>query len=244
MPLRAVMAKNLTIRGFVLPTSPHADRKRAQTDMARFIASPGRILSVDGTNIDPRHNLTDLISAKKIGDTVTLAVESSDKGQGSQSRDLKVTLEKNPASDAPYAGIQYTAAPRRFGHGPRADAMIPAGVLVAEVAKDGPASKAGIEAHDIITRIQGAAATSPKEVFDAVTARKPGDTLGVTVRHAGDGRDVDVTVTLGANPNDASKAWMGVTTRSLAEMMVPGPDGLGGTPGPRMTQPGSPSPGI
>ena len=49
VPLRTVMAKNLTVRGFVLPTSRHADRKRAQTDMARFIASPGRILSVDGT---------------------------------------------------------------------------------------------------------------------------------------------------------------------------------------------------
>jgi NADPH2:quinone reductase len=48
VPLRTVMAKNLTIRGFVLPTSPHADRKRAQTDMARFIATPGRMLSVDG----------------------------------------------------------------------------------------------------------------------------------------------------------------------------------------------------
>ena len=30
-------------------TSPHATRKRAQTDMARFIATPGRVLPVDGT---------------------------------------------------------------------------------------------------------------------------------------------------------------------------------------------------
>ncbi len=44
--LRAVMAKNLTVRGFVLPTSPHPDRKRAQTDIASFVRSPGRILSV------------------------------------------------------------------------------------------------------------------------------------------------------------------------------------------------------
>lgn len=48
VPLRQVMAKNLTIRGFVLPTSPHPDRKRAQQDMAAFIASPGRMLSVAG----------------------------------------------------------------------------------------------------------------------------------------------------------------------------------------------------
>ncbi|MDR3534166.1 MAG: NADPH:quinone reductase [Rhodopila sp.] len=46
--LRALMSKNLTVRGFVLPTSPHATRKRAQSDIAAFIRSPGRILSVAG----------------------------------------------------------------------------------------------------------------------------------------------------------------------------------------------------
>ncbi|MFI5368684.1 MAG: PDZ domain-containing protein [Spirochaetia bacterium] len=202
------------------------------------------ILSVDGTKVGPRHNLTDLISAKKIGDTVTLAVESSDQGQGQPPRDLKVTLEKNPTSNVPYAGIQYTATPPRFGRGPRADAVIPAGVFVAEVAQDGPASRAGIEAHDIITKIQGVAVTNPREIFDAVTAHKPGDTVAVTVRHAGDEKDTDVTITLGANPTDATKAYMGVTTRSLVEMPVPGPGGTDGAPGQHMTRPGNPSPGI
>jgi NADPH2:quinone reductase len=44
--LRGLMAKNLTIRAFVLPTSPHAARKRAQSDIAAFVRTPGRILSV------------------------------------------------------------------------------------------------------------------------------------------------------------------------------------------------------
>ena len=44
--MRGVMAKNLTIRGFVLPTSPPAARKRAQSDIAAFVGTPGRILSV------------------------------------------------------------------------------------------------------------------------------------------------------------------------------------------------------
>jgi NADPH2:quinone reductase len=43
---RTLMARNLTLRGFVLPTSPHPDRKRAQNDIASFIRAPGRILSV------------------------------------------------------------------------------------------------------------------------------------------------------------------------------------------------------
>lgn len=46
--LRVLMGKNLTIRGFVLPTSPHATRKRAQLDIAAFIRTPGRVLSVAG----------------------------------------------------------------------------------------------------------------------------------------------------------------------------------------------------
>jgi NADPH2:quinone reductase len=46
--LRALMAKNLTVRGFVLPTSPHGARKRAQLDIAAFIRTPGRMLSVAG----------------------------------------------------------------------------------------------------------------------------------------------------------------------------------------------------
>jgi NADPH2:quinone reductase len=46
--LRALMARNLTVRGFVLPSSPHADRKRAQQDIAAFIRSPRRMLSVAG----------------------------------------------------------------------------------------------------------------------------------------------------------------------------------------------------
>jgi len=46
--LRLLMAKNITLRGFVLPSSPHADRKRAQADIAAFIRRPGRMLSVAG----------------------------------------------------------------------------------------------------------------------------------------------------------------------------------------------------
>lgn len=49
VPLRRVMQMNLAIHGFTLPTSPHAQRKRAQTDIAAFVAKPGRILSVAGS---------------------------------------------------------------------------------------------------------------------------------------------------------------------------------------------------
>lgn len=202
------------------------------------------ILSVDGTNVDPRHSLSDLIGAKKIGDTVTLSVESAAQGPGASPRDMKITLEKNPASNLPYAGIQYTAAPPRFGRGPRGGAFMGPGVFVADVAADGPASKAGIKARDVITKVQGVAVTDPKEVADAVAAHKPGDTLSVTVRHATDDKDTDVSVTLGANPNDAAKAYMGVSMSAFMGLPGPGPRGFGGMLRQRMAPPDNTPPGI
>jgi NADPH2:quinone reductase len=45
----ALMQKNLAVYGMVLPSSPHESRRRAQSDIARFIATPGRMLSVAAT---------------------------------------------------------------------------------------------------------------------------------------------------------------------------------------------------
>jgi NADPH:quinone reductase len=74
VPLGTVMAKNLTVRGFVLPTSPHADRKRAQSDLTRFIATPGRILSV--ADRFPLHQTAAAHMAVERGDKIgTVVVE-------------------------------------------------------------------------------------------------------------------------------------------------------------------------
>ena len=48
LPVRDVMGKNLALYGMVLPTSPLESRRRAQADIARWTATPGRILSVAG----------------------------------------------------------------------------------------------------------------------------------------------------------------------------------------------------
>jgi NADPH2:quinone reductase len=46
IPARLLMQKNLTLRAMVLPTSAHEGRRRAQSDIRRWVATPGRILSV------------------------------------------------------------------------------------------------------------------------------------------------------------------------------------------------------
>ncbi|HUJ77361.1 MAG TPA: PDZ domain-containing protein, partial [bacterium] len=133
------------------------------------------ILSVDGTTVDERNALSDLVAARKVGDTVTLSVSSW--GQR-DTRDVKVTLAKSPDKDAAWLGLQYLAAPARFA-GP---GMLN-GALVVDVTADGPAAKAGITARDVVTKIDGKDIGGPAEVVAAVSAHKPGDALTLTVIH-------------------------------------------------------------
>src|SRR5271156_5797078 len=46
LPVRDLMQKNLAVYAMSLAGVPHPDRKRAQTDIAAWTATPGRILSV------------------------------------------------------------------------------------------------------------------------------------------------------------------------------------------------------
>jgi S1-C subfamily serine protease len=87
------------------------------------------------------------------------------------------------------------------------------GVLVASVAKGGPADKAGIEGGDtsatiegaevtlggdIITKIDGNEIASMEDLVEAIDAKKPGDQLEVTVLRGG--AEKSLSVTLGNRP--------------------------------------------
>jgi NADPH2:quinone reductase len=48
VPMRTLMGRNLSVRAMSLPGSPHEARRRAQSDIAHWVAAPGRILSVAG----------------------------------------------------------------------------------------------------------------------------------------------------------------------------------------------------
>jgi len=188
------------------------------------------VLSVDGTTVDERNALADLVASRKVGDTLTLAVSSW--GQ-EDTHDVKVTLAKSPDTDAPWMGLQYLAAPARFG----GRAMMN-GAIVVDVTAGGPAAMAGITARDVVTKIDGKDIGSPAQIIQAVGAHKPGDTLTLTVVHRPDGKASDVSVTLGQNPSDPSRPWLGVTLRELGFAPGAGTDGFG--PGMR----GSPSVGA
>ena len=71
----------------------------------------------------------------------------------------------------------------------------PVGALVSSVATDSPASKAGLEVGDIITRYNGTEVISSSELPSLVARATPGSSAKVEVLR--DGRAKDFTVTLG-----------------------------------------------
>lgn len=72
------------------------------------------------------------------------------------------------------------------------------GIVVSAVMPEGPAAKAGLVVHDVITNIAGDPVGSPEELTVRINARKPGDKIRMDVIHQGKASGIDVT--LGERP--------------------------------------------
>jgi putative serine protease PepD len=64
------------------------------------------------------------------------------------------------------------------------------------------AQKAGLQAGDVVIKIDGATVTSGSQLRGAIDGHKPGDKVRITVRRSGS--EKTVTVTLGTRPASAS----------------------------------------
>ena len=73
------------------------------------------------------------------------------------------------------------------------------GAGIAEVRAGTPAAEAGLRKGDVVTRIDGEAVRSADALRSSIDARKPGDTVELSIRRAGSTRTL--TVTLGSRPN-------------------------------------------
>lgn len=167
-----------------------------------------RILAVDGKTVDATNTLATLLSAHKPGDTVTLRVARPGEGE----RDVTVTLGDKDGKA--YLGVSYVP----FGW-PKFIPLpegVNQGVLVVSVADDSPAARAGVQVGDVITEVDGQAVATPRALSDAVAAHKPGDQITLKVYRPADGQTLDIQVTLAGRPDDASKAYLGISTHGPA----------------------------
>jgi S1-C subfamily serine protease len=192
------------------------------------------IVSVDGQQVDRVHPLTDEIGRRKPGDSVTLEVGRP----GEQNRTVRVELGKSPSDEnRAYLGASVGGPPFHRPGGPVAREFrekmdelakqgLPTGALIARVEPGSPAEAAGLKVGDGITAADGKALDSPRTLGDAVAAKKPGESIRLSVQSAGQANPRDVDVTLGSHPREAGKAFLGVETGRFL-IRKPGPGEAG-----------------
>ncbi len=124
-------------------------------------------------------------------------------------RTIVAQLIESGSVEHAYLGVQLQAIPADV-----ADELgVPAGAAIAEVRPGTPAEQAGLKAAtsektingipyptggDVVTEADGQAITTADDLQKAIDAKKPGDTIELTVVNGGQTRTV--TVTLGTRP--------------------------------------------
>ncbi len=108
---------------------------------------------------------------------------------------------------AAFAGVM-----GRGGIGPRlaARAAQPAmpGARILNVEANSPAAKAGLQNGDVITAVGGAKVEGTNTLPTLMAAKKPGDKVELAVTRGT--QTLTISVELGASPNNASAAYLGV----------------------------------
>jgi S1-C subfamily serine protease len=125
-----------------------------------------------------------------------------------------------PAPRGTRPGAAPTVAPVQPGSGP--SDLPQAGALIQEVVEGSPAAAANLRRNDVITQVENTPIDADHRLADVVSQYKPGDTVSFTVWRAGNTRVVKVTV--GAHPDDAKRAYLGVRYSDIApEQETPQP---------------------
>jgi serine protease Do len=108
----------------------------------------------------------------------------------------------------------------------------PEGALVAEPQPGGPAVKAGIEAGDVITKVNNSPVKDARDLARQIGALAPGASVRLTVLRKGAERTINLT--LGELPNErearvepSSRTQPGATVPQLGLTLAPGTNGDG-----------------
>lgn len=197
----------------------------------------GDLITAAGeTDITGLSDLADVVAAHNPGDDLDLTVS-----RDGETLTLNLTLGTHP-EDEEKAFIGVSIAPTgRFrinmngsdGEGRRPQGnrfgfmyprnggfdhrffsgQMPAGALVMGVQDEGPAQIAELETGDVITAIDSIDVANFQELAQALANYSPGDEVLLSIDRMEE--SISATVTLGAHPEDESKAFLGVMIMPL-----------------------------
>ena len=206
-PIQAALAlqgPNPDFDSGVLVSGVDAEGPAAESGVVR-----GDILiSLDDKPIDSFQALQSILAGANPGDTLRLSVL-----HGDETRTLSVTLTDRNGNA--YLGI-VPCLPSTGDRGqfqpnlenPAIGATF--GAQITEVISGTPADEAGLTAGDVIVGVDGHEVNPEVNLADLIQGYQPNDTLELSVLKASSSEPVDVTVTLGENPDNPGQAYLGI----------------------------------
>ena len=194
------------------------------------------ITAVGETEISGISDLADAVAAHSPGDEIELTVS-----RDGESLALSLTLGTHPENEEKaFIGVSIAPTERfrinmngsdrewrrpqgnRFGFAnPRNGgfdhrfffSQLPEGALVMGVRDEGPAQIAELESGDVITAIDETEVANFQELTEALANYSPGDEVVLSIIRLEE--SISATVTLGAHPEDETKAYLGVMIMPL-----------------------------
>ncbi len=159
------------------------------------------LLEIEGEAVNTLAELRGRLGDFSPGDTVGVTVMHGD--------DRRILSVKLGGEDTPMLGlVPWAEGPARLGSAPSITIQ---GVEVLEVLADSPAAAAGLQKGDRITAVNGE--TLSRALADMLRTFAPGDTITLGVER-GDAT-VELTVTLGEHPDDATRPYLGIHMRQF-----------------------------
>jgi S1-C subfamily serine protease len=169
------------------------------------------IIEANGAAITLPNRPIDLLKDLKPGDTLALKIL-----HGDETRDVSITLgDKN---GNPFLGISpaYTV---QFSRGmieklPLPDdqnlAPVASGARVTEVISGSPAENAGLKPGDIILKVNDQTLDEGNDLAAVLGGLKVGDSVTLNVQRVGETSPLNLSATLGENPNQPGQAYLGI----------------------------------
>jgi S1-C subfamily serine protease len=167
------------------------------------------ILEVNGEPVNHIVELKEFLAALEPGDVVSLTVL-----HGDETRTLEARLED--FDGFAYLGVSTCDVGARgkvFQDGPMGDMLIegfPTGAQIVEVVPDSPAAAAGLQVGDLILSVDQEAVGPQADLADLIQKYGPGDKVTLKVQSEDEQQARQVSVTLGAKPDDPELAYLGV----------------------------------
>ena len=219
-PFKAIAAEPVTISNDegILVACVDPDSPADQAGISRGDI----IVEINGKEVPGDGELFEIMQDAEVNDTLEMVVQ-----HGDERREVNDTLGERDGM--PYLGINncmrafgpQMLGPQAFGGHMYIDPFAQAGAMVVEVVPDSPADDAGLEPRDRILSINGEKLTGKNSLSDMIAEYQSGDEVVLEVQSPGE-KPREIRVTLGNNPQDESKPFLGIKYRPIPQAKFEG----------------------